>query len=313
MQEIDIATGLVLFEWHSLGNIGLSESHAPGPRHGGEWDYVHANSVALDADGDFIVSARLTSAVYKISRRTGKILWRLGGTRSDFRWGGEGAFWQQHDARPQPDGTLTLFDKAVPPRRKHSRAITTRARHGAQGRRRCGQALTHPTGLLVGTQGGVQALPNGNTFVGWGSQRYFTEYDAAGKVVLDGRFAARWRQLPGVPLRVVGAAEPPAGTRGSRDGDRVAARVSWNGATGVAAWELWAGGGRPRWSGSRASAERRVRDRDLGAHRRALRRGQGARRRRGRAGSRRADADRWVRALTRGFPPAGFRTIAPRR
>ena len=31
VQEIDIATGLVLFEWHSLGNIGLSESHEQVP------------------------------------------------------------------------------------------------------------------------------------------------------------------------------------------------------------------------------------------------------------------------------------------
>ena len=57
------------------------------PRGDGRWDYLHANSVALDADGNFIVSARQTRAVYKLSRRTGDVLWRLGGKRIDFKLG----------------------------------------------------------------------------------------------------------------------------------------------------------------------------------------------------------------------------------
>ena len=134
VQEIDIATGLVLFEWHSLGNVGLSESHETVPKHGGQWDYVHANSVAVDAGGELIVSARQTSAVYRISRQSGRILWRLGGSRSDFKLGPGTRFGLQHDARPQPDGTLTIFDNsAPPPQRKASRAITIRAGHRAQG------------------------------------------------------------------------------------------------------------------------------------------------------------------------------------
>jgi hypothetical protein len=239
VQEIDIATGLVLFEWHSLGNIGLSESHAPKPRRGGAWDYVHANSVALDAGGDFIVSARLTSAVYKISRRTGRIVWRLGGTRSDFRFGAGATFWQQHDARPRTDGTLTLFDNAYP-RRRHSRALTL-ALDTKQKTATLRTALTHPTGLLAATQGGVQTLPNGNTFVGWGSRRYFTEYDAAGKVVLDGRFAAGGDNYRAYRFEWTGRPNRPPALVASRAEGRVRAHVSWNGATGVAAWELWAG------------------------------------------------------------------------
>jgi hypothetical protein len=239
IQEIDIATGLVLFEWHSLGNIGLSESHAPKPHHGGAWDYVHANSVALDADGNFIVSARLTSAVYKISRRTGRILWRLGGTRSDFRLGPGARFYNQHDARPQPDGTLTLFDNGYPNRRR-SRALTlaldTKAMTAT-----VRSALTHPAGLLASTQGGVQRLPNGNTFVAWGSRRYFTEYDATGKVVLDGRFAVGGDNYRAYRFPWAGRPARPPALAAVRDGSRVRAHVSWNGATDVARWELWAG------------------------------------------------------------------------
>jgi hypothetical protein len=241
VQEIDIATGLVLFEWHSLGNIGLSESHERVSRYDGRWDYVHANSVALDAAGDFILSARHTSAVYRIRRSTGRIAWRLGGTRSSFKMGEGTRFWDQHDARPQPGGALTLFDNAAPPpHRKASRAITL-ALDTQRMTATLKRVFTHPRGLLASTQGGVQALPNGNTFVGWGSRRYFTEFDASGKVVFDGRFALGGDNYRAYRFPWSGRPARPPALLAERRGDRVAARVSWNGATGVAGWELWAG------------------------------------------------------------------------
>ncbi len=158
VQEIDIETGLVLFEWHSLGNIGLAESSERVPRTRAQWDYVHLNSVALDAAGNFIVSARHTNAVYRLSRASGRILWRLGGERSDFRMGDGTRFAKQHDARPQPDGSLTLFDNSAPPPvREASRAVTIvldteRMTATLRG------ALTHPGKLLSATQGNAQRL-----------------------------------------------------------------------------------------------------------------------------------------------------------
>ena len=125
----------------------------------------------------------------RISRATGQILWRLGGSRSDFRMGEGTRFSNQHDARAQADGTLTLFDNsAPPPQREASRAITVRL----DTERRTAtlvQALKHPDNLLSATRAACSGC-RGREFVGWGSRRYFTEYDAAGRVVLDGRFAA---------------------------------------------------------------------------------------------------------------------------
>jgi hypothetical protein len=260
VQEVDIATGLVLFEWHSLGNIGLAESHEPVPKRSAQWDYVHANSVALDTNGDFVVSARHTSSVFKLSRATGQIAWRLGGSRSDFRMGPGTRFANQHDARPQPDGTLTLFDNsAPPPQREASRAITLRL---DRGRATLVQALKHPDNLLSATQGGAQRLPTGGMFVGWGSRRYFTEYDAAGRVVLDGRFAVGGDNYRAYKFPWNGRPARAPALVAARRGNRVAARVSWNGATGVAAWELWAG--------PRANALRRIKGQRSGGFETAL-------------------------------------------
>jgi hypothetical protein len=241
VQEIDIATGLVLFEWHSLGAVGLSESHEKLPKRSGQWDYLHANSVALDGTGDFVVSARHTSSVLRISRASGRILWRLGGSRSDFKLGPGTRFGLQHDARPQPDGTLTIFDNSAPPPvREASRAITVRL----DTRRRTAtlvRALKHPRRLLAATQGGAQRLPNGGMFVGWGSQRFFSEYDASGRLVLDGHFASGGDSYRAYRFPWTGRPQRRPALVAERRGDRVAARVSWNGATGVARWELRAG------------------------------------------------------------------------
>ena len=114
VQEVDIATGLVLFEWHSAGHIATSETYRPRVSPRTAWDYLHLNSVALDGDGNFILSARSTNAVYRVARADGEILWRLGGKRLELPASAPArASRNQHDARPQPDGTITIFDNSA--------------------------------------------------------------------------------------------------------------------------------------------------------------------------------------------------------
>ena len=99
IQEIDVATGKVIFEWHSLGKIGLDESYWPLPDSPtAAWDYIHINAIALDDDGNLLLSARHTSTVYKLDRHSGALIWRLGGKKSDFRFGTGAAFCFQHNA-----------------------------------------------------------------------------------------------------------------------------------------------------------------------------------------------------------------------
>ena len=76
VQELDIETGEVLFEWHSLDHVGLDETYAkvdqiPGP----DLDYFHLNSIDVYLDDNLIVSARSTFAVYKIDRESGEVIW----------------------------------------------------------------------------------------------------------------------------------------------------------------------------------------------------------------------------------------------
>jgi arylsulfotransferase ASST len=243
VQEVDIKTGLVLFEWHSVGDVGLSESYIPAPeKRGFEWDYAHVNSVAEDPQGNLIVSARNTWAVYKVGRATGRVASRLGGKKSDYKIGPGVAFAWQHSARPQPDGTLTIFDNdaGTTPVRKNSRALTL-VLDQAKKTATLKTAFTHPGGLSAATQGNVEVLPNGNQFVGWGSRGYFSEFTPSGETVFDGRvargndsyraFRYPWTGTPAAPPKIAAS---------DNDGQTVV-RASWNGATGVASWQVLGG------------------------------------------------------------------------
>jgi hypothetical protein len=174
VQEIDLRTGAVLFEWHTVDHIGIDESFVPLTADATAiYDYVHANSIDVDRDGNLLVSARNTSAVYKVDRATGAIVWRLGGKRSDFAMGAGASFSWQHDARRGADGTLTIFDDGTSP--SHSRAIVLQLDEQAETASLV-RAFDHPTPLFARSQGNLQVLPRGNFLVGWGDAGYVSEF-----------------------------------------------------------------------------------------------------------------------------------------
>jgi len=245
LQEIDIATGCVVFEWHALDHIVLDESYSdPASNPEEPWDYVHFNSIALD-DGALITSARHTNAIYKIDMATGWIIWRLNGKRSDFAMRSGTPFAYQHDARVHGDGLLSLFDNVAANQdqdaEKDSRGLVLQLDEVAQ-TATVASEFVHPTGILSVSQGNSQILPNGNAFVGWGSAPVFTEFSPDGTVLFNGRFPEggttyrAWRcEWTGVPAEAPAIAiEPGMGTQAT-------VYASWNGATTVVRWQILAG------------------------------------------------------------------------
>ncbi len=206
---------------------------------------MHLNSIDLTADGNLLVSARNTWTVYKIDRASGAIIWRLGGKRNDFRRGPGVHFAWQHDARAHPNNVVTIFDdEGDPPEAKQSRGLVLEVDEAARTATLV-HAYTHPRrGLLAGSQGSVQLLANGDVFVGWGAEPFYTEYRADGTVVLDGHIlgAQSYRALRfpwvGTP------AEPPALAVARHGRGRLTVYASWNGATAVESWSVLAGPGR---------------------------------------------------------------------
>ncbi len=256
IQEIDIPTGLVMFEWHSIGVVGLAESYdRPRKRPNLPFDYFHINSAVPDTDGNLLVSARQTWAVYKIDRRTGRLIWRLGGKQSSFEGSRETRFAWQHDAERRADGTISLFDNSsAPPVRKRSRGLVL-ALDERERTVRVVKEYEHPRDLLSANQGSFQNLPNGNVFIGWGSQRYFSEYSADGRLLFDGRISPANDHYRATRLPWIGRPSTPAAIAAVTRNDRVTAvYASQNGATEIARWEILAGRSRDALSAVASAA-----------------------------------------------------------
>ncbi|OOF97511.1 hypothetical protein ASPCADRAFT_45224 [Aspergillus carbonarius ITEM 5010] len=270
-QELDIEDGSVVFEWRSLDHVGPEESALPlvndqagiGHNSSTAWDYFHINSVTKGADGHYLLSARHASTIYKINGTDGTVIWRLGGSRSDFTLGPEVEFGFQHHPRYLHDDldstTITLFDNAVYGSESggggdkevqiypYSRGKTLRLDHTARTATLI-QAFIPPDYLLVKSQGSLQTLPNGNVLINWGSEGAVTEFTADGEPIyhayLDSwplnrgdvqnyrAFRANWTGY---------SSEVPAVAAFQRDaaGSGTEVYVSWNGDTETVTWRVW--------------------------------------------------------------------------
>jgi Arylsulfotransferase (ASST) len=242
VQEIDIKTGLVLFEWHALDHIPISESFFKTNAPGLVYDPYHLNSVSIDTDGNLIISMRNTWGVYKVNSQTGAVMWTLGSNQNQFKRGPGTSTVFQHDVLAQPGGVFTMFDDGGgPPVVRPGRAISVAVNESAKTVTLLRQ-YEHSPALDTDFEGNAQLLPNGDMFVGWGQQPYFTEFNAAGKQIFDARFTSntssyRAYRMPwsGQPTTAPGIAAAP-----NNDGTSEV-WASWNGATTVSSWRVLAG------------------------------------------------------------------------
>ena len=244
IQAIDMATGLVRWEWHSLDHVAAGESevepsHSPTP-----WDYFHVNSIDPQPNGDVVISARSTWAAYRLQAGSGRILWRLGGRRSSFAMGpGTRTAWQ-HDARMHGDGEITIFDDgANPPVHKESRGLRIALGYKPM-RARLIADYRHPEpALLSASQGNMQELPSGNSVIGYGGLPAITEFSSAGAVLFDAHlpFDMSFYRAFRYPWSAVPATPPRASANQNDTGEETVVHASWNGATGVTAWRVLAG------------------------------------------------------------------------
>jgi Arylsulfotransferase (ASST) len=244
LQEVDVRTGLVMFQWSSLDHVGLNESYEPvrNSTTSSPFDFFHINSINVDQDGSLLISARNTWAVYDLDARSGKIIWRLGGRRSTFALGpGARTAWQ-HDPRELADGSISIFDNGASPAVHHqSRGIVLDI--DPQHRRATLLSqLTSPSPLLAESQGNMQALANGDWFLGWGQVPDFSEFGASGQLLFDAHLPAHDQSYRSFRFLWTGTpAHPPLFAVAPDAHGLGTVYASWNGATLVAGWRVLAG------------------------------------------------------------------------
>ncbi|KAI8218087.1 hypothetical protein K4K53_008945 [Colletotrichum sp. SAR 10_77] len=265
IQELDIATGKLLFEWSSLDHVTPDEAILPiNPGQAGSgynssdaWDYFHINSVDKDATGNYLICARDACSVHKINGTDGSIIWRLAGTNSSFDLGEGVDFCFQHHARwLSQDGdeeVLSLYDNSAHGT-EHGGGREVHTAPTSSGKiirvntrtwkAELVQGFYPPDDLLSKSQGSTQILPGGNALVNWGSSGAVTEFKADGTAIFHAymdsgdlgvavenyrAFRFNWTGLP--------SEEPAIVALENKDGTAV--YVSWNGDTETETWRFY--------------------------------------------------------------------------
>lgn len=264
--EVTIPEGDILYTWRSSDWIAITDTFVDldavygfGNATGWAWDYFHINSIQAWGEDGFILSARNTFDVLFVNKTTNSIEWRLrGNDGGDFALDEEGQFSWQHDVRlHEYDGELllTMFDNKntltppFVPSEGHLLALdltamTARIR-GVYFDRNAIVAAQFAGSMQVDFTGEEEKY----VVVGHGSQPVTEEYD------LDGTLRMSWRFGPADPNAVApgianyrafksfwkGYPTTSPAVKACKTGNGTDIFVSWNGATEVTSWTVYAG------------------------------------------------------------------------
>ncbi len=254
IQEIDIETGDLIFEWRAMLSYPLSMTYKDYDvgESGMGWDWFHLNSVDKDSRGNYLASARYTHSLTYIDGESGETIWVLGGKLNMFKdlsGGNATNFQYQHDARWSADEkTITLFDNGIDD--WHLDAGPTRGLRieldEANMTARVVTEYVNPHHFPAKSQGSLQELPNGNVLLGYGDSAAFTEFTHDGVPLCDTHFApeSRYTHSDVESYRVykyewhAWPTNRPDAVLAQDENLRWSAFVSWNGATEIARWVL---------------------------------------------------------------------------
>ncbi|KAJ5488159.1 hypothetical protein N7453_011613 [Penicillium expansum] len=251
-QENDIATGELIFEWNALEHVDPSESLVTlgstdansGLSSAQAWDYFHINSLDKNEEGDYLLSSRHTSTIFKINGTDGSIIWRLGGKYPSFSQTGNWTFGFQHHARWQPqlskpgtevisffdnsgDGTITFnnVSRALVVQINHTDSTATVLRKATAPH---SHRETHS--YFLKTESSSTGDPRGAfTEFGADNEILYHAFIQSGSVSYRG-FLSNWTGTP---------KETPALAALKKASHLVELYVSWNGDTETSAWRFF--------------------------------------------------------------------------
>ena len=267
-QEVEIDTGRVLFEWRSLDHIdpglswtmpGTTDTSGDGLHEQTPWDYFHINSIDKNMDGDYLISARHVSAIYKLSGKDGSIIWEMGGLNPTFEQIGFNFSYQHHARWMSENAThtiLSFYDNAG-----NAYNFTNSFSHGYI------VSIDHVAntatmineygapdlpgeegGIISTSMGNMQVLEDGHVHIGWGEHARFSEHlpdgttiqyvevaQRASNAMIYRSHKANWTATPFTNPDLW------AYSKHGSDPSDMYMWVSWNGATEVRSWNFHGG------------------------------------------------------------------------
>ncbi|KAK4506409.1 hypothetical protein PRZ48_000139 [Zasmidium cellare] len=245
--EVSLSTNEILWSWSALEHVPLTASKLSLGTHGQNssdpWSWFHMNSLQ-PFRGDVFVNSRETWGSYYVSRQNGSILWSIDGASSgaNFSW--------QHHARlhstPNPNHlVLTYFadNNDLPTTSTPSVALTLLLTPSSPPTLL--SSLHDPVDPIASfAEGSHQPLDGSGAFVGYGTALVIKEFNTQGEVLYSADFGYRdlrrlaesyrafkneWHAVPSTRIALVVSGEK--------------AFVSWDGATDVDSFLVFAGNG----------------------------------------------------------------------
>ncbi len=193
-QEIDLRTGLVRFEWHALDHVPVTNSYMPIG--GGGTPLSHGTGFTSTPSQNTVASAGgFAQHVGRLrgEASSGQVAWRLGGKQSSFAMGAGAAPAFQHDVREEPDGTISFFDNGGTPKVHSQSRVIVLSLNRQKMTASLVSSFTHTPPLSAPSQGDFQPQADGNWFVGWGQEPYFSEFAPEGKLLFDAHLPALYQ------------------------------------------------------------------------------------------------------------------------
>lgn len=265
-RELNLESGINVFKWNAMDHIPLNESTKMEgtveeqclDKHDG-WDILHLNAIDKFDDGDYLLSARHTDTIYKISHIDGSIVWKLGGVNSDFEFPDERCkFTRNHhvrfDSQNDTHQVITLMNNAAGHGNGKAEKPSADASYGLHLALRIDQKpmtvelvarAKHPLGEYTTSRGSVSILPNKNIFVGWTYRSVHSEHAPDGRLLMYAEakhssantyraYKQPWVGKPIAPPDVHSAAMDFGD-----EGMSTLVYVSWNGDTETSTWNLY--------------------------------------------------------------------------
>jgi hypothetical protein len=197
--------GNVEWSWNAWDHLAITDKIGEeSPANLANTDYDHPNAITFDRDGNYVVSWRDLNQIIGIDSKTGAVLWKLGGTRGEYRFVNDpkNGFSKQHYARILSNGNLLLFDNGFDGTPQESRAVEYKLDHTAKTATMVWE-YRHSPALFSRFVGNVNRLSNDNTWVGFGLVGEVTEVSHAGNVIWDAQLeisGTNWSAYRIVPV-----------------------------------------------------------------------------------------------------------------
>jgi hypothetical protein len=246
IQELDPSKN-VIFEWRSWDHFQMQDSTSDLTQQ--QIDLVHGNALALASDGNLLLSSRNQSEVTKINLQTGAVIWRLGGKANQFKFIGGKPFAYQHDVSQLPNGDITIFDNQGT---TQNPAASSGIEYKLDETKMTATVVwqtTHDPPVFGTYMGDTQRLPDGNTFIDWGAAyvgkgyQYvtLTELGPDNSTLLELSFDQPYVSYRAFifPWQGFPDTQPALAFKAIDQG--ILLGYSWNGATNVAAYEVYGG------------------------------------------------------------------------